>query len=257
VFGLRGPAGAAGRENRGQASVQESPVVPVQVPTVARMPAAGLAERGRGGLAGAGSVGDPWPDKPDGTLTIVSNDSAPPGKELKYARPERERRFLLSARPEGRVLRTVRIADRYLLETRIRLRQETETTGLDGGVARVVYKLTQKIPAPGGGPGLITTMYLNATEYARLAQLPAASLRKTRLSIPPLGVDVFEDALAGLVLGEAEFADDESMAGFVAPAGAVAEVTHDQRLSGGQLAVMTAPEIAAVLAAYGVPARVR
>jgi hypothetical protein len=44
----------------------------------------------------------------------VFNDSAPPGKEMKYARLERERRFLLSAPPEDPVVRIVRIVDQYL-----------------------------------------------------------------------------------------------------------------------------------------------
>jgi len=187
----------------------------------------------------------------------VLNDSAPEGKELKYARRERERRFLFSVPPDGHAVRVARIEDRYLLATRIRLRRATETVGVDGDVDRTLYKLTQKVSARGGAPGLITTMYLDAAEYGVLAQLPAASLSKTRLSIPPLGVDVFEDALAGLVLGEAEFDDDESLAGFVAPPGAVAEVSHDQRLAGGRLAQTKASELAAVLAEYGVPERVR
>jgi hypothetical protein len=183
--------------------------------------------------------------------------SAPDGKELKYARPERERRFLFSAPPPGDVVRVARIEDRYLRGTRIRVRRSTERSTADGNIDRTVYKLTQKMPGPDGGPGLITTMYLDAAEYGVLAQLPAAPLRKTRLSIPPLGVDVFEDSLEGLVLGEVEFDDDESMARFVLPPGAVAEVTNDQRLSGGRLVTTSSLELAAVLADYGVPQLVR
>jgi CYTH domain-containing protein len=73
-----------------------------------------------------------------------------------------------------------------------------------------------------------------------------------RLSVPPLGVDVFEGALAGLVLAEAEFDDDVSLRAFMPPAATVAEVTRDQRLSGGRLAVTTARQLAAVLASYNV-----
>ncbi|MGI8869853.1 MAG: hypothetical protein ACR2F6_13650 [Mycobacteriales bacterium] len=96
------------------------------------------------------------------------NDAAPPGKELKYARAERERRFLLRMPPTDGIVRTVRIADRYLLGTRLRLRRVTETISADGAIGRTDYKLTQKVPAPGGEPGLITTMYLDAAEYAVL-----------------------------------------------------------------------------------------
>ena len=63
---------------------------------------------------------------------------------------------------------------------------------------------------------------------------------------------LFEDALHGLVLGEAEFADDESMTRFCRPAHAVAEVTSDPRLTGGQLIRTTRSELVAVLAEYGV-----
>jgi CYTH domain-containing protein len=80
-------------------------------------------------------------------------------------------------------------------------------------------------------------MYLTADEYELLARLPAASLRKRRLSMPPLGVDLFEGVLAGLVLAEAEFADDEAVTRFAPPSWAVADVTTDQRFTGGHLAV--------------------
>ena len=134
----------------------------------------------------------------------------------------------------------------------MRLRRETETTSAGGGTDRIVYKLTQKVPGHGGEPGLITTMYIDAAEYAVLTQLPALSLTKTRLTIPPLGVDVFEGCLTGLVIGEAEFADAEAMERFVPPPGTLAEVTHDHRLTGGSLAAMTGPELALLLAEYGV-----
>lgn len=179
------------------------------------------------------------------------NPSAPEGKELKYARLERERRFLLNTVPDAKVVRTVRIADRYLIGTRLRLRQMAERSS-DNTLVGMEYKLTQKVPAADGGPGLITTVYLDAAEHAALMQVPAAVLDKTRLSIPPLGVDVFDGQLAGLILAEAEFDDDESMTRFVAPPDSVAEVTHDRCLTGGRLADTTRPELAAVLGGYGV-----
>jgi CYTH domain-containing protein len=182
----------------------------------------------------------------------VFNASAPPGKELKYARRERERRFLLRSGPDRPAERTVRIVDRYLASTRLRLRRAIETAGSGAGTERTVYKLTQKVPGPDGEPALITTMYLTRGEYRALSKVPAATLHKTRHSIPPLGVDVFEGPLRGLVLAEAEFDDDASMRDFAAPAGAVAEVTRDGRLSGGRLAVMKAAELVAVLREYDV-----
>lgn len=177
------------------------------------------------------------------------NDAAPPGKEVKYARPERERRFLLRRPPDGIVAAT-RITDRYLPGTRLRLRR-AESLSPDGETESVIFKLTQKVPAPEGTPGLITTIYLDAAEHAVLERLPAASLTKIRLSSPPLGVDVFEGALQGLVIGEVEFDDDEALQRFAPPPTVVAEITADHRLTGGRLASTTTAEIAEVLAEYG------
>ena len=140
-----------------------------------------------------------------------------------YARIERERRFLLGGVPAGEVVRTAHIVDRYLDGTTLRLRAMTiggETT----------YKLTQKTH------GTITTIYLRADEHALLSSLPALVLEKTRLSIPPFGIDVFAPPRDGLVLAEVEFETDEAMRAFVLPEWAIAEVTDDPRFTGGAIA---------------------
>lgn len=170
-----------------------------------------------------------------------------PLRDGKYARVERERRFLLAAPPPGLAARR-RITDRYLTGTRLRLRRVDH---LAGGTTE--FKLTQKIPAgrPGPARGLITNMYLSAAEYDRFAGLPAAELAKARASVPPLAIDVFDPPLDGLVLAEAEFGADEDALGFVAPRDSVAEVTDDDRFAGGRLAQATRPELLAWLAEYG------
>jgi hypothetical protein len=107
----------------------------------------------------------------------------------KYARIERERRFLLDRLPTSAIAeRSRRITDRYLDSTTLRLRKQNE-----GGTT--IYKLTQKIPAHGSQPALITSMYLSHREFSVLAPLPAQSLSKIRYSLPPFGIDVFEGAL--------------------------------------------------------------
>lgn len=168
----------------------------------------------------------------------------------KYARVERERRFLLEAPPAPSSVTVTRvITDRYLPGTRLRLRRSESR---DGGAAEL--KLTQKIPAgrPGAVQGLITTTYLSRAEYDLLASLPAAVLTKTRLSVPPLGVDVFDGPLTGLVLAEAEFADDEESLAFEPPAECAAEVTDDIRFTGGSLATASREALAGWLAEYGI-----
>ncbi|MBY8878753.1 hypothetical protein [Actinacidiphila acidipaludis] len=166
----------------------------------------------------------------------------------KYARVERERRFLLAASPPAPPATAFRIVDRYLTGTRMRLRR-VEQPG-----AEPVFKLTQKIPArhPGAMQGLITNTYLSAAEYEVFAGLPARVLSKTRYSVPPLGVDVFEQPLHGLVLAEAEFDSDASARVFAVPSSAVAEVTADPRFTGGRLVTATRAELLEWLAGYGV-----
>ncbi|GAA1110769.1 hypothetical protein JBF12_01125 [Streptomyces javensis] len=168
----------------------------------------------------------------------------------KYARVERERRFLLAGPPAPSSVTVTRvITDRYLVGTRLRLRR-AERPDIGG----CELKLTQKVPAdrPGAVQGLITNTYLSEAEYDVLASLPAAVLSKTRFSVPPLGVDVFDGPLEGLVLGEAEFTSDEEALAFVPPPECVAEVTDDVRFTGGRLVGVSRRELLAWLAEYGI-----
>jgi CYTH domain-containing protein len=176
--------------------------------------------------------------------------STPADRAGKYALVERERRFLLATAPETANLQAVRrITDRYLTGTRMRLRR------VDGpGPARCEFKLTQKVPAERLGPvqGTITNIYLSEAEYDVFAVLPARVLTKTRLSIPPLGVDVFDAPLHGLVLAEAEFATDDDMYAFEPPSDVVAEVTDDPRFTGGRLSQAARADLLSWLGDYGV-----
>jgi CYTH domain-containing protein len=171
------------------------------------------------------------------------------GQTDKYARVERERRFLLASLPAGEPVWTRTIADRYLDGTRLRLRRIVEPAS-----GRTEYKLTQKIPSGEAGParGLITNIYLSRAEHDRLATLPAAVLTKTRHSLPPLGVDVFDPPRRGLIIGEAEFATDAAAEDFLPPMGVVAEVTADPRFTGGRLVRATRRELLACLRDYGI-----
>jgi CYTH domain-containing protein len=174
--------------------------------------------------------------------------SAQPLREGKYARIERERRFLLAGPPPASaVVATRQITDRYLPGTRLRLRRaEHQDT------AACEYKLTQKVAASQPGPvqGLITNTYLSRTEYDLLASLPAAVLAKTRLSVPPLGIDIFGPPLHGLVLAEAEFTTDQAARSFLPPPDSVAEVTDDTRFTGGRLAQTSRQDLLTLLAEY-------
>jgi CYTH domain-containing protein len=165
-------------------------------------------------------------------MLVVDNPSAPSGKERKYARVERERRWLLGEVPDLTCAEAeVEITDIYFVGTRLRLRRVVDRRGEQPPT----YKLAQKLPAA-GGVGLVTNTYLSEHEYQLLAQLDGKQLRKVRYSMPPFGVDVFLPPLDGLVLVEAEFDTDEAMIAAAAPEGAVREVTDDPHYTGGHLA---------------------
>lgn len=167
----------------------------------------------------------------------------------KYAQVERERRFLMAAAPTEGITRRRQITDRYVIGTRLGLRRVRD---LATGTCEL--KFTQKLPAgePGHVQGLITNIYLSPAEYDLLATLPAAVLSKTRLSVPLLGIDVFDPPLNGLVLAEAEFETDEQARAFRPPLDPVAEVTDDSRFTGGSLVQADRHDLLTWLADYGI-----
>jgi len=167
----------------------------------------------------------------------------------RYARIERERRFLLDRLPAGeKVVRVRRIVDRYIRGTALRLRQQTDGTGA------AVFKLTQKIPARSGGAqqSFITTMYLTEDEYRLLARLPAKTLAKTRHSLPPFGIDVFEGKLKGLLLAEAEFESAAAAGALAIPSFLSREVSGDDRFTGGRLVHASRQDARSWLSDYGI-----
>jgi CYTH domain-containing protein len=177
-----------------------------------------------------------------------------PVREHKYDRVERERRFILDQCPMGaKIVRTRRITDRYIGQTRLRLRHQIDNYG------SATFKLTQKIPSPGKAAqqGFLTTIYLNEEEFRILAELPAKELKKTRYSIPPFGIDVFEDSLTGLILAEVEFESVEQAHSLILPPFIVHEVSEDIRFTGGQLVNASRNEVQDWLLEYGVKMNAR
>ena len=155
----------------------------------------------------------------------------------RYAHPERERRFLLAEVPAA-ATDPREIVDRYLAGTRMRLRS------VSAPAQATVYKLGHKVRPDPTDPGLVlhTSFYLSPGEYEVLAALPGDELRKTRRRVvaecgSPMSVDEFHDALEGLVTAEVDLgAPDLLDATFRVPGYCVAEVTDDERFTGGRLA---------------------
>ena len=150
----------------------------------------------------------------------------------RYSTIEREQRWVLSAVPIG-LVDPIEISDRYIRDTDLRLRRMKSAD-------EVIWKLGQKIRVRAESPEIVnmTNIYLREHEYEILEQLQAAALVKTRRhwrrADRVLSVDEFHGPLAGLVLAEIELEADDSLLGL--PEGAIADVTHDDRFSGGSLA---------------------
>ncbi|HEY0406377.1 MAG TPA: hypothetical protein VGC89_11665 [Pyrinomonadaceae bacterium] len=168
----------------------------------------------------------------------------------KYARVERERRFLLEELPEGltRASEHAQITDNYITGTRLRLRKIRVPRTKER-----VWKLTQKF-APDGADfsrTVITNIYLSPAEYETLSVFEGNELRKNRYPFEhegrAFGIDVFLGALSGLILAETEFETDEEMRAFVVPPFAFAEVTNDELFTGGGLVEKSFAEIRAEL----------
>ena len=174
--------------------------------------------------------------------------------ESKYARVERERRYLLQDLPEGltRADPHLQITDNYITGTRLRLRKVREPRS-----NKWTVKFTQKF-APNTGDlsrTTITNTYLNAIEAETLSVFNANEIRKNRYYFEFEGrkfaVDMFLGDLFGLVMAEVGFDDDEEMDRFEKPAFAIADVTHDPVFSGGRLCELTFSEVRQHIMARG------
>ena len=166
--------------------------------------------------------------------------------ESKYARVERERRYLLADLPHGltRVDPHLQLTDNYITGTRLRLRKVR-----DPRTNKYTVKFTQKFaPNPEDlSRTIITNTYLNALEAEVLSVFNTNEIRKNRYRFEfegrQFGVDMFLGDLFGLVLAEVSFETDEELDDFRQPPFAIAEVTNDPVFSGGSLAELTFAEV--------------
>ena len=158
--------------------------------------------------------------------------------ESKYARIERERRYLLSDLPEGmtRADHHLQITDNYITGTRLRIRKVR-----DPQTNKWVVKFTQKFaPNPDDlSRTIITNLYLNATEAGTLSIFEANEIRKNRYYYEFAGrrfsVDMFIGDLFGLVLAETCCETDDELDSLITPSFALADVTNIELFSGGKL----------------------
>ena len=163
----------------------------------------------------------------------------------KYARVERERRFLVRRLPDEVQQQAdfTRIVDSYLTNTRLRLRRMESPEG-----ELLECKLGQKYPVVAEDLERIVTtnIYLDENEYAILAALPGTRLCKRRYAYcfaeQRFSLDVFEELFEGLMICEIEIAE-KSTAALTLPAFVDREITQDMQFTGGELANMSNEEI--------------
>ena len=119
------------------------------------------------------------------------------------------------------------------------------------------FEITKKQPVQEGDAShqIETTIPLTAEEFADLEKLEGKRVYKTRYYYMENGVDyevdVFQDALAGLVLVDIEFKTLAEKASFVVPDWLLVEVTQEKFIAGGMLCGKSYGDIEGRLQALG------
>lgn len=103
------------------------------------------------------------------------------------------------------------------------------------------YEMTKKQPVHGtdSSEQLEQTIPLDKDEFKNLSEARGKSVRKIRYYYESGGrtaeIDVFQDALKGLVLADFEFTKKEDKNNFAMPDFCLCDVTQDKFLAGGML----------------------
>ena len=169
--------------------------------------------------------------------------------DSRYARVERERRYLLRDLPEGmtRADPHLQITDNYMTGSRLRLRKVREPR-----TNKWTVKFTQKFPPNPEDLGrtIITNTYLHALEAEVLSPIfNSNEIRKNRYPFEfdgrEFSIDMFLGDLFGLVLAETSFETDEDLDNFPTPPFAVVDVTNEPLFSGGRLCELTFSDVRA------------
>lgn len=170
--------------------------------------------------------------------------------DSKYTRIEFERRFLVRADaswadrvdPASRV-----IDDKYLRDTRLRLRIVTESQSCHRTI-----KLTKKAESSSPYFTTISRIVLSPHEYRLLDAIDGDRLTKRRFHYTQHGrrfaIDRFEDALEGLVMCEVEADGLGELMGIEPPDFVEREVTKDPFFTGANLCRTTREDLLARLA---------
>jgi len=159
-----------------------------------------------------------------------------PQKEPKYSLPEIERRWLVRDDVAAELLAAHVdtapdvIEDRYVTGTRLRLRRVRHADGGETLKLCLKYGRASALREP------ITNLYLTAHEYAVLAVIDGASVRKRRFRVAGGSLDVFDEPAGTPTYFEREFATVEAAMAYEPPAFAAEEVTGEPEHTGANIA---------------------
>ncbi|WDZ78819.1 hypothetical protein PWG15_10155 [Ensifer adhaerens] len=166
----------------------------------------------------------------------------------KYAQLEHERRFLVDRCPDLSQRPYRMIEDLYVDGSRLRARAIAFSDARPPE-----FKFCKKYPSDRITSAPIVNMYLTAEEYELLSQLPGKAVRKRRYRLDFEGslycIDVFENALCGLIMSEVEASSSEALAALAPPPWGGLEVTEDPFFRGANLAAANAAELQAKISA--------
>lgn len=160
---------------------------------------------------------------------------------------ELEKTYLLRYIPDISGCEYTEVMDTYFPLTRhpvLRLRKSDK------------YQLTKKTPIDNNASMQEEqTINLSHDEYQALREIEGKKLRKIRYRYHYNGhvaeIDVFKDALEGLVLVDFEFATEKEKAAFEIPDFCLADVTHEDFIAGGMLCGKSYEDIEADLKRFG------
>ena len=120
-----------------------------------------------------------------------------------------------------------------------------------------VYEITKKEPISGTDSSYQNenTIPLTKDEFDELATLRGKRVHKIRYYFTEhdivYEIDVFQDALLGLVLVDVEFTSNEEKAKYTPPTWTLADVTQEKFVAGGVLCGKSYADIAKDLKQYG------
>ena len=127
-----------------------------------------------------------------------------------------------------------------------RIRQGYLVVGAEGDEVRVRENESRAVLTVKSGHGLVrseTEIVLSTEQFTPLWEATQGRrIAKRRINLPGgIDVDVYDEALAGLIVAEVEFGSEAEARDFRAPDWFGAEVTEDRRYKNQQLALRGRP----------------